>query len=135
MKPNSFSKRERIKSKKEFSSMYSQGDVILPENSCVKALYKINTESQQNVVRVGVAVSKRIGKAFWRNRVKRLYRESYRLNKEILLKNISNKNIEISVVFMPNYFSQKYNPNPKLADIESSVMAVLNTLASKAARI
>lgn len=54
---------------------------------------------EQNSVQVGFTVNKRNKGAVLRNRLKRLMRESYRLNKHILDTN-SQKKIALSVVFV-----------------------------------
>ena len=46
-------------------------------------IYILKNEHEHN--RVGFAVSKKVGKSVIRNRVKRLLRESYRLNEEKIL--------------------------------------------------
>ncbi len=77
----SLKKRERIKGKKSFEEIYNSGKKITSSDKRVRAIYKVLESDAVPRVKIAVAVSKRAGKAFFRNRIKRLMREAYRLNK------------------------------------------------------
>ncbi len=77
----SLNKRERIKGKKSFEEIYNSGKKITSSDKRVRAIYKVLESDAVPRVKIAVAVSKRAGKAFFRNRIKRLMREAYRLNK------------------------------------------------------
>ena len=77
----SLNKRERIKGKKSFEEIYNSGKKITSSDKRVRAIYKVLASDAVPRVKIAVAVSKRAGKAFFRNRIKRLMREAYRLNK------------------------------------------------------
>ncbi len=76
------------------------------------------------------AVYRKAGKAFWRNRVKRLLRESYRLNKEILTNNRTLENRMIFIVFSPYFLNQKKNKKPSLNDVSGEFTGLLEKIAS-----
>ena len=76
MKPQSFGKRERIRRKKEFSDIYQRGIRRHSEHFTV-----ILCNNQVGTRRLGVTVGKKVGNAVKRNRIKRLLREFFRLNK------------------------------------------------------
>lgn len=85
LKKNSFSKKERICARSSVSELFEKGESFF--SFPFKCVYKLNDTSDELtaggiVVRIMVSVGKRYHKrAVRRNRVKRLTRESYRLNK------------------------------------------------------
>jgi ribonuclease P protein component len=79
MKRNSFTKAERILKKKEFTAAYDKGKRLSSKNFIV-----FLHPSQAGNRRLGVTVSKKVGEAVQRNRIKRLLREFFRLNKDRL---------------------------------------------------
>lgn len=86
---NSFSKKERICAREDISSLFEKGDSFF--SYPFKCVYKISDApadllSKGIVIRIMVSVGKRYHKrAVRRNRVKRLIREAYRLNKSNLI--------------------------------------------------
>jgi ribonuclease P protein component len=73
----SFKREERILKKKEFISLKLQGRSYYTKNFVV-----IIRENREGITRLGITVSKRIGNSAKRNRIKRLIREFFRLNKQ-----------------------------------------------------
>ncbi|QCX53191.1 ribonuclease P protein component [Elizabethkingia sp. JS20170427COW] len=79
MKLQGYPREEKLKAKKEIEALFKEGKWI----SCgkIRIIYLANTPS----TKVGVSVSKRyFKKAVFRNRVKRLLREAYRIDKGAL---------------------------------------------------
>lgn len=72
----SFPKRERLSKSKDFKRVYEAGRLI-----CNKYLLLYSLSTQNPYRRIGFSVSKKIGKSCKRNRIKRLLREVYRLNR------------------------------------------------------
>lgn len=66
-------KTKTIKRRYEFKILYSKGKIYFGKNI---TLYVLDTQYKN--VRLGIAVSKKCGKAVDRNRVKRLIRENYK---------------------------------------------------------
>ena len=98
----------------------------------MKLLYVVRPAGDLlEAVRVGIAVSKRAGNAVWRNRVRRLVRESYRNNKSDLIDHCSAKSVLINLVFIPGGFKKKYHRNLFLSDIEPLVRELLKKLIDK----
>ena len=77
MKSFSFPKDERLLNRKDFVNLNRSGKRYRTEHFTV--LFKKNGLT---ITRLGITVSKRIGNAVRRNRIKRLIREFFRLNKE-----------------------------------------------------
>lgn len=75
---NTFSKKEKLKSQNEITKLFEQGKWFSYKELSIISL----PQESQREIKVGVSVSKRFfKKAVQRNRVKRLLREIYRLNK------------------------------------------------------
>ena len=125
------SKDERIKSEKDFKQVYSVGKVIYSDDQKLKVSYFPEQNSEQAGIKIAAAVSKKAGNAVWRNRVKRLLRESYRLKKEILMANCTEKAICLKIIFSPNNLNQKRQKKLKLEDIMPAVVDLMNKINSR----
>ena len=79
MKKQSFGKTERIRKRTEYGTIYRRGERVHSNSFTV-----ILSPNARGDTRLGVAVNKRIGNAAKRNRIKRLVREFFRLNKDVL---------------------------------------------------
>ncbi len=124
MKRFGLSSYERIKSKKDFTLLFANGKYLFSENNKVKLIYLTENKANEQIVKFAVAISGKAGNAVWRNRVKRLFRESYRLNKQIITETASKKNISLKVVFIPNFKATEFK-KLKLSDIMPEVKDLL----------
>ena len=125
MKRFGLSSEERIKSRKDFQQIYASGKIFFSNQKIVKALCVIEENSKLPGVKIAAAVFKKAGNAVWRNRLKRLIKESYRLNKEILLSCAQEKKLLLKIVFSPNLLYQKKDKNLKLKIIMPEVMDIM----------
>ena len=77
-----YSKKDKLKSKKLIGELFSNGNSI---TAFPLRLVYLKTEfDDHSLLKTGVSVSKRLHKtAVARNRIKRLMREAYRLNKPL----------------------------------------------------
>lgn len=95
----SFGKKEKLKSRKHLDELFAAGKsfAVFP----IKIFYaevKANIDFQ---VKVGVGATKRnFKKSVDRNKVKRLLREAYRVNKQPLLDFANEKKKNVSVFFL-----------------------------------
>lgn len=82
-----FPKKEKLKGKKRIEKLFAEGDSVAAYP--LKLIYLKTVLPEAVSIQAGVAVSKkRFRGAVDRNRIKRLLRESYRLNKHIVFNNI-----------------------------------------------
>ncbi len=131
MKQFGLSQKERIKKKKDFEKIYSSGKVVFSKNKKIKMMYLIEENSETPGIKAAFAVSKKAGNAVWRNRMKRLLRESFRLNKNILSEFYSKKNLLLKLVFSPSSLNQKENKKIKLNDVINEVVEIISNIKSR----
>ena len=84
----SFKKEDRILKRSEFLELARSGRKL--QNDCFIAIFK---PGQFDRPRLGVTVTRKVGKAAQRNQIKRLVREYFRLNRQHL-----NQNWDINIV-------------------------------------
>lgn len=129
MKNFSLNRYERVKKKNDFEKVYNSGKVFFSSDLIVKLHYFSQEELNYTGVKIATAVSKKSGKAVWRNRVKRLLREAYRLNKGQLVEKAREKNMELFLVFSANKLSENKNKKIFLRDITPGVVELINKIA------
>ena len=111
----SFSKNEKLKSKKLIEQLFVEGKSI--NHFPLKLIYLKTVFEDSSTIKTGViAPKKNFKKATDRNRIKRLLREAYRLNKPLLF-----NNIEGSFAFMILYLGKEM-PNYKLVEEKMKVL-------------
>ena len=74
-----FTRKERLQKRKEFQKVFDEGKVFSNDQTTVYALL-----NDDPVSRLGLVVGRKFGNSPKRNRFKRIFREAYRLNKNIL---------------------------------------------------
>jgi ribonuclease P protein component len=105
----SFPKNEKLKSKKLIEQLFIEGKSI--NHFPLKLIYLKTVFDDNSTIKTGViAPKKNFKKAPDRNRIKRLLREAYRLNKPLLF-----NNIEGSFAFMILYLGKEM-PNYQLVE-------------------
>lgn len=123
MKEFAVSKKEIISTKNEFDRVFNSGKTIYSNSRKLKAIFYINDNTESEGFKVAFAVHKKAGSAVWRNRVKRLLRESFRLNKGILSESL--KNVYLLVVFSLNTINQRNHIKIKFSDIMSDMIELM----------
>lgn len=100
MKSNSLHKSERLDKKKLIEKLFGGGArsfSVFP----LRVVYLALDNVQDEHAAILVSVSKRrFKRAVKRNRVKRLVREAYRLNKSLLLETVQQRGIRLAVAFI-----------------------------------
>lgn len=98
---NTLGKEERLKSRKLIEKLYAEGNSV--KKFPLRMVYIQTEHTSYFPAQVGVSVPKRIFKlAVKRNRIKRLMRETYRLQKEIVY-----NNIDKPYVYMISYIGKE----------------------------
>lgn len=86
---NDYPKNEKLKSRNTIDALFSDGKSV---SKYPLRLVYLAQPAGADLVKMGVSVSKKyFKKAVDRNYFKRLLRESYRLNKSLLLENLENE--------------------------------------------
>ena len=103
-----FRAEERLKSKKIIADLFENGNSF--HRYPLRVIWKLSEENTEVPARAAVSVSKKsFKKAVHRNRIKRLMKEAWRLNKHILYNELGNHNkgMDLMIVFtgndMPEY--------------------------------
>lgn len=96
---HTFPKSEHLTGKIAIDNLFQQGEafVVYP----IRVVYKMVATNEENkTIQVLISVpKKRFKHAVDRNRYKRLIRESYRLNKEILKNHTNNADYQLHIAF------------------------------------
>lgn len=101
-------KQERLKSRKLIGRLYAEGNSV--KSFPLRMMYLQTLHTSNFPAQVGVSVAKRnFKKAPDRNRLKRLMRETYRLQKGIVYDNLENP-----YVFMISYIGREEMPYEEL---------------------
>ncbi|MCK0108244.1 ribonuclease P protein component [Flavobacteriaceae bacterium S0825] len=118
----SYSNKEKLKSKKLIEKMFVEGRSI---SAFPLRLVYLKTHFNDGVtIKTGVSVSKRHFKsAIDRNRIKRLMREAYRLNKPIYFNNFSTQ-----CAFMILYIG---NEKPTFEEVDKAMKQLLEKVLKK----
>ncbi len=121
-----FSKKEHLCGKKEIESLFKKGDVLF--SYPFRIVYKKNVlEEGQIPARIMISVPKKKFKlAVKRNRIKRLIREVYRLNKNDFVSHLSENKISLSLVFQ--YIS---SDKPTFQKLEEKMQSILLKIEEK----
>ena len=105
-----YSKKEKLKSKKLIDQLFTEGQSV--SAFPLRLVYLGTTFDDDVIAKTGVSVSKRNFKtAVQRNRIKRLLREAYRLNKATIFNNLTTQH-----AFMILYIGKD---KPTYAQIET----------------
>ncbi len=114
-----FNKAEKLKSKKRIEQLFQEGKSIT--QFPLKLFYIPVADPQDAKIKTAVSVPKKKFKsAVQRNRIKRLMREAYRLNKHLIF-----NNIEGNYAFLILYLGKEM---PQYGEIETSLKGIFRKL-------
>jgi ribonuclease P protein component len=123
---HTFKKDEKLKSKKAIEFLFTKGKQknFFPLKVFVS---KGNPEKPFPVQFMVSVPKKKVRSAVKRNRIKRIIREAWRLNKHILYVPLQEEKIHVNVMFM--YLD---NNEPKLADLQKKMHGVFQYILTQA---
>lgn len=119
----SYSKKEKLKSKKLIEQLFAEGNSVSAYP--LRLVYLKTKFDGSGIAKTGVSVSKRNFKtAVSRNRIKRLLREAYRLNKATYFNNITTQ-----YAFMILYIGKDL---PTLTQVETKMKVLFEKFSNAA---
>lgn len=99
MKIYTLNKHERLKSKKAFEHLILSGKKI--NTTTIRILYNIMPLERDEPLKAGFSVSKKkFKRAVDRNRIKRRMRESFRVGKTEIRRQLLEKKLQIDILFI-----------------------------------
>ncbi len=122
---------ERLKKRNDFESLYSAGTLAYSNDKKLKALFSVEENNSEAGVKIAAAISKKAGNAVWRNKLKRLIKESFRLNKVLLTEKCLERNILLKIIFSSNTLNQKRAKKLFLKDVMPGIIDLMNNISSR----
>lgn len=123
-KQNTLGKKERLKSRKLIDELFSTGHSF--SNFPFRVIWKENTKAENSLQAAFSASSRSFKKATDRNRIKRLMREAWRLQKQDLKTYLdsSNKAVTVFIIYTGNEL-------PLYKQVAEKMEAVIKRLLEK----
>lgn len=100
-----FTKKERLSGTIKIDTLFKEGKSFI--SYPLRVIYLLHEQSRESICSILVSVpKKRIKKASHRNRIKRLIRESYRLNKALIdNETVGDKSLDIAFIYVKDVTS------------------------------
>ena len=115
----------RLVNKSDFELVYKAGSTIISDDKKVKAKYLFTSKDKNNIVKIGLSVISKKGNSVWRNRIKRILRESLRMNRDELQNIMEQKKTDLLIIFSPYSINQANSKKIFLNDIKAAVIDIL----------
>jgi len=122
-----FPKSERLNSKIKIDRLFTDGKAFLVYP--LRTVYFISSENPSELEVLISVPKKKFKKAVHRNRIKRLIREAYRLNKNELCNVVISGNLQMQVAFV--YVADKELNFHELNDKMKQILEQLQKIASE----
>lgn len=122
---------ESLKKELDFNLVFKKGKTIKSEAGYVKAAYLFVDNGENRKVKTAIAIPSKSGNSIWRNRFKRLIRESVRRELKKLTEIISKKDLCLLIVFSPNRTNQRNKKKLFLYEVHSGVTDILKSISSE----
>jgi ribonuclease P protein component len=115
---------DRLKSENDIEIVYKSGKVIISEDRKIKASY-LSIYNKKSRARIATTVSSKTGNSVWRNRLKRIIRESLTQERVFLKEIVFNNKLELSIIFSSYNINQLSHQQLFLKDIKPAVTDIL----------
>lgn len=119
---------DRLINDSDFELVYKMGRVVISEDKKIKAKYLFESKERNNTAKIGFSVASKKGNAVWRNRIKRILRESLRIERETLRNIIEQINTDLLIVFSPYSINQTNSKKIFLKEIKPAVLDILKRI-------
>jgi len=119
---------DRLINDRDFELVYKRGSVVLSEDKKIKANYLFESKDINNTVKIGLSVASKKGNGVWRNRIKRILRESLKIDREILRNIIELKNANLLIIFSPYSINQTNSKKIFLKEIKPAIWNILKRI-------
>jgi ribonuclease P protein component len=119
---------DRLINDRDFELVYKTGHVVISEDKKIKAKYLFESKEINNTVKIGLSVVSKKGNSVWRNRIKRVLRESVRIDREILRSIIEIKKEGLLIIFSPYSLNQTNSKKIFLKEIKPAVFDILKRI-------
>jgi len=124
----SLSGSERLRGKNAFDLVFSKGKRITSSDKLLRGVYILTDNSDGVLVKIAVGISRKAGKAVWRNRLRRLIKEAYRLNKVLLTDRMGSLKKQVLLIILPGGFSCKTHSRPQLKQVTPALTEILSRI-------
>lgn len=122
---------ETLKKELDFNLVFKKGKIIKPVAGYVKAAYVFVENGENRKVKTAIAIPSKSGNSVWRNRFKRLIRESVRRESNKITDIISKKDSCLLIVFSPHRANQRNKNKLFLYEVHSGVIEILKSISSE----
>jgi len=123
---------ERLKFKRSIFDVNKRGTAIFSMDKKLKAKY-LTTEGTNKKIYFAITISSKAGNSVWRNKVKRLIRESINQEKNIFEEKRKKIKSELVIIFSPYRLKQAKRNHLFLKDIRPAVVDILNKIIETSA--
>ena len=124
-------KSEILRGKKNLQRIFSDGARFEENTLRSLVLLSPHTDDSRPRVRVGFMVSRRTRRAVDRNRLKRLMREAFRLNKLRLLPHVESSQQDLEIVFLSSRNSPEAVRALTYREMEEDMIVIFSRITNR----
>ena len=114
-----------LRKESDFEMVFREGRIIRNEKSKVRAHFLLLNKRKNRSLKIAVSVSAKFGNSVYRNRFKRIIKESLRLEIKSLKELVDNIKTELIIIFSPHKINQKSQKRIFLKEIRVNVLDII----------